>query len=238
MKKFLLHSALFVVLILSSIGAIFYQADGYSDPFYIRFTSPKQNSLILGTSKAAHCFQPSELKSLLPDHSLLNYSFTVAHSPYGPGYYKSIKRKMKKDAANGIFIVTIDAWSIASDGEDPNDESLFPENKSFLYNLETVASKPNVPYLLHWYRKNYLKFFERDPVAFLHDDGWLEINAPMDEDIVVQRLQNKSKELTEKREKFQFSETRLSYLYQTIEFLQALYNDIFIHGSIDLQPAV
>ncbi len=220
MKRFLIHSAVFLILVLGSIAFVFYQADGYTDPFYVRFTTPKQNSLILGTSKAAQGLRPSELAKVLPEHSVFNFAFTVAHSPYGPSYLKGIKRKLSEDGKEGIFIVTVDAWSIADGNEDPNDESQFDENYSFLNNLTTVASKPNIPYLVSYYQNSYAKVFERDTVAFLHDDGWLEISTRMGEDIVAHRIKNKAESLARKKELNVLSQTRLDYLYQTIQYLK------------------
>lgn len=227
MKKFLLHSALFLFLVLGTIYLVFLQADGYTDPFYARFTTPKQNSLIIGTSKAAQGIRPAEINNVLKDDTIFNYAFTVAHSPYGPAYLKGIKRKLSEDTTDGIFIVTVDAWSIADSGENPNDETEFDENYSFLNKLGTVASKPNIPYLLSFYKNSYAKIFERDTIAFLHDDGWLEISAKMDADIVAQRIVNKAASLKKKRKEFILSETRLRYLYKTIEFLQE-HGDVFL----------
>jgi len=209
------------------MGLLFYQADGYSDTFYVRFTTPKQKSLIIGTSKAGQGIQPSEFLKISPNDSLFNFAFTVAHSPYGPAYLKGIKRKLIKDSKNGIFIVAVDAWSLADSSEDPNDESLFDENKSFLNKLQTVASKPNIPYLLSFYKNNYIKIFKRDTIAFLHDDGWLEVSPKMKQNTVAKRIEYKIEQLNEKTESFSFSKTRLSYLYKTIAFLQK-------HGEVYL----
>lgn len=220
MKKFLVHSSLFFILVSVSLGIVLYQADGYSDTFYVRFTTPKQNSLILGTSKAAHAIMPSELLKVLPNDSIFNFAFTIAHSPYGPAYLKGIKRKLSEDSKDGVFIIGLDAWSIADSSEDPNDESQFDENESFLNKLRTVSSKPNIPYLISFYKNTYIKIFKRDTIAFLHDDGWLEVKADMNEDVVARRIKNKVKRQIEKKKSFHFSKTRLSYLYETITYLQ------------------
>jgi hypothetical protein len=220
MKKFLVHSSLFFILVSVSLGIVFYQADGYSDTFYVRFTTPKQNSLIIGTSKAGQGIMPGELLKILPNDSIFNFAFTIAHSPYGPAYLKGIKRKLSDDSKNGLFIVGLDAWSIADSSEDPNDESQFDENNSFLNKLGTVSSKPNIPYLLSFYKNTYIKIFKRDTIAFLHDDGWLEVKTDMNEDVVARRIKNKVKRQIEKKKSFRFSKTRLSYLYETITYLQ------------------
>ncbi len=54
MKKFLLQIGAFIVLPLSVLVlTTIYYADGFIDPFYKRFTSPQQENLIIGTSRAA-----------------------------------------------------------------------------------------------------------------------------------------------------------------------------------------
>jgi len=219
LKKFLLHSALFLTLVLGSMVYVFYQADGYTDPFYARFTSPKQSSLIIGTSKAAQGIRPNVLNKTLPD-SIYNFAFTIAHSPYGPAYLNGIKRKISKETSDGIFILAVDPWSIADAHADPNDENQFDENKSFLNRLQTISSQPNIPYLVSYYRNSFAKIFDRDTVAFLHDDGWLEINTRMDPKIIEIRIQNKVESLKERKTRYQLSETRLSYLNKTIAYLQ------------------
>ena len=198
---------------------VFYQADGYTDPFYARFTSPKQSSLIIGTSKAAQGIRPNVLNKTLPD-SIYNFAFTIAHSPYGPAYLNGIKRKISKETSDGIFILAVDPWSIADAHADPNDENQFDENKSFLNRLQTISSQPNIPYLVSYYRNSFAKIFDRDTVAFLHDDGWLEINTRMDPKIIEIRIQNKVESLKERKTRYQLSETRLSYLNKTIAYLQ------------------
>jgi hypothetical protein len=161
------------------------------------------------------------LNKTLPD-SIYNFAFTVAHSPYGPAYLKAIKRKLSETdtTKRAIFIVTVDAWSISDANIDPNDETQFDENKSFLNKLTTVSSKPNIPYLLGFYKNKFAKIFDRDTVAYLHDDGWLEINTRMEPAVIDVRIQNKATSLQERKSRYQLSKTRLSYLYETIEYLK------------------
>lgn len=86
MKSRFLHKIIIFSIPLIVIFAIVLgQADGYTDPFYIRFTTPKQNNLILGTSRAAQGLQPDVFKDIL-ETDVYNYAFTVTHSPYGPTY--------------------------------------------------------------------------------------------------------------------------------------------------------
>ena len=92
MRRFVLQLFLISIITLSVISFIFLKADGYTDPFYIRFTTPKQQNLILGTSRAAQGIQPRFFKEMM-GVDIYNYAFTIGQSPYGPVYLKSIKRK-------------------------------------------------------------------------------------------------------------------------------------------------
>jgi hypothetical protein len=63
----------------------FLSADGYSDSFYPKFTTPKQNNLILDTSKVAQGLNPYVINKIL-DIEMYNYSFSISSSPYGIKY--------------------------------------------------------------------------------------------------------------------------------------------------------
>ncbi|MBX2828758.1 MAG: hypothetical protein KTR22_11375 [Flavobacteriaceae bacterium] len=220
MKRFLLHSALFLGLLAIPVYWLFSQADGHADPFYLRFTTPEQKSLVLGTSRAAQGIRPDALNQQLPEANFYNYSFTIMHSPYGPVYYESIRKKLDPETKEGVFILSVDPWSISSRSEDPNDEGDFFENKRALANTHWVAQKPNVAYLLQNYEGSYYELFEEKPEMFLHDDGWLEITIKMLPNMVRGRIKRKVKAYTKHSENYRFSETRLDYLKKIISHLQ------------------
>jgi len=226
MKRFLLESSLFAIAIIASVFFVFLQADGKSDPFYLRTTSPKQTSLILGTSKAAQGLMPEILNTYFKE-DIYNFSFTVAHSPFGPSYLNAVKKKLEPNTKEGIFIITVDAWSISSDGKDPNNENQFDEAKLFLETTPSFSSNPNVPYLLNSYDDNYFKIFMNFSLMEVHDDGWLEVFPPMDSTLVETRNAENILEHSLKLEKFKFSETRFQYLKSTIELLKK-------HGNVYL----
>lgn len=226
MKKFLIKSTIFLIVILASIYFVFLQADGKSDPFYKRFTSSIQSSLILGTSKAAQGLRPSVLKEQLGRSDIYNFSFTVAHSPYGPAYLQSIQQKLNPDTKDGIFIITVDSWSISSDGIDPDDPQLFDEKNTFM-NSNSFNSNPNIHYLLNYYNDNYIKLLMNFSNMDLHDDGWLEVSVNIDSTRVNNRIDQEEVDGFKKIRSFNFSETRLGYLQKTIELLKQ-------HGKVYL----
>lgn len=219
MKKFLIESSLFSVAIIASVYFVFLQADGKSDPFYFRTTTPKQSSLILGTSKAAQGLIPEFINPYL-ETDIYNFSFTVAHSPFGPAYLSAIEKKLDPRTKDGIFIITVDPWSISSDGIDPNDENQFGESKSFMGTLSSFSSKPNVSYILNSYGDNYIKILLNFSQMEVHDDGWLEVFPPMDSTSVKNRIAENIQEQKTKLKNYKFSQTRFEYLKKTIEILK------------------
>lgn len=219
MKKFLIETILFLAIIIVSVYLVFLQANGKSDPFYSKTTSPKQTSLILGTSKAAQGLIPEILHPYL-QKNIYNFSFTVAHSPFGPTYLNAIQKKIEPNTKNGIFIITIDPWSISSDGADPNNEYQFDEAKSFMGTISSFSSNPNVSYLLNSFDDNYIKILINFSLMEVHSDGWLEVFPPMDSIAIENKIAEKILEHTLKLEKFQFSKTRFEYLKKTIEILK------------------
>ena len=84
MNKFLLHTIAFLLLCIISLYLLFSFANEQNDPFYIRFTTPEQSSLILGTSRAAQGILPAVLNEKLSRNDFFSYSFSGNISPYGP----------------------------------------------------------------------------------------------------------------------------------------------------------
>ena len=174
---------------------------GYVDAFYVRFTSPPAGSLVLGTSRAAQAIKPAVLAARLGGRyqgPWLNYAFTLAESPYGPGYLSSIERKLAPGTQHGIFVLAVDPWSLSlpknvqrdKSGQDYKAKTLnklggrivFPEEKSMVSQLASVSQNPNLDYLAHYLHKPFYQLLLDTDTARvierLHPDGWLEIALP------------------------------------------------------------
>ena len=195
------------------------QADGYADPYYLRFTTPKQNSLIIGTSKAAQGLNPAVISKIL-QKDIYNYSFDKSKSPFGPAYLESIKRKLSKKKKDGIFIVTVDCWSIYSKDKDPNNISNFAETNSCVGEMEIVDQNPNFQYLAKYMSGNYYRIVFKPTVAQLHENGWLEVTLDMDSMSVPRRTKSTLVGYRNFLSKYQFSQVRLDYLVKTIDYLK------------------
>ena len=206
---------------------------GGVDAFYGRFASPAAGSLIVGTSRAAQGIRPAVLAARLGgqlDGPLLNYAFTLTHSPYGPAYLASIRRKLRPEVRNGLFIVAVDPWSLSAAGRaDSVTVGQFPEARSFIGQLREVSQRPNLAYLARYQTKplyrlplDYATATER-----LHPDGWLEVNIGLDSAQVRARTARKLLDYQKLAAGQHLAPGRLAALRQTIEFLQ-------LHGRVVL----
>lgn len=223
MGPFIKKSVWFGLISLLIFCAVLSIADGASDPFYLRFTTPKQENLVIGTSRSAQGIQPSVIKELSGGLDFYNFSFTVAHSPFGPVYLDAIKKKVKKGNKRSTFIVSVDPWSISSTSPDPNNEDDFREKDLALGKVNFVNVNPNLEYLFKMFTGNYHLIIERkfnERSMILKDDGWLMVTVPMDSVSIYSRTKKKLSSYRDQVENYRYSSKRLEYLKKTLEYLK------------------
>lgn len=227
MKKLLYKSAILVSIWLVAFAGLFaLVAFGYVDAFYAKFTSPAK-SLIIGNSRAAQGIMPSEFENVLTsgnyEKPLLNYAFTLAHSPFGPAYLGSIKRKLPPETKSGSFIIAVDPWSVTVAKNLKNETAAdLPEQQTFINKLTDVNKPLNVRYLKDFYQKPYYRLVLDNlfPIEKLHKNGWLEIDVPMNQAALNRRTAAKLTDYRKKATEERLSELRLRSLEQTISYLQ------------------
>lgn len=229
MKKIISQLTVFSFITITGFFLILSLADGYSDAFYFKFATPKQESLILGTSKAAQGLKPDVFNEIC-NVNMFNFAFTAEHSPYGETYFRSIQNKIKKGKKAGVFILTIDPLSISSRTSNPNDSVNFRELNLCLGNTENVDADPNFEYLLNNLGGDYWrilagKYFEGS--TLLHKNGWLEVSIPIDSAVVNYRIEKKIKEYKRNLQLYRFSTLRFHYLKETINLLNN-YGDVYL----------
>ena len=230
MKHFLKRVLFFFILFAIGVFAFLLLADGYTDSHYLRFTTPKQTSLIIGGSRAAQGIKPEVLNKILGRTDIFNYSFTVAHSRYGPNYFDIIKRKLDTKSKNGVFIVTVDPWSISSLKSELEDTTKFQE-----LTLETaikfVNVYPNLFYLLNtkFQSRPYINIIRnKNSSTLVHNDGWLEVTVPMDNKSINERLARKIESYKKDNlHNYKYSGIRFSYLVKTINYLKN-YGEVYL----------
>jgi hypothetical protein len=208
-------------------------ADGTTDEYYLRFTTPKQRSMILGGSRAAQGLHPSVFNDPAFagtfDGPMYGFAFTMAHSPYGATYLHAIEEKLDPSAHNGLFIVQVDPWLLSNPrdttGETEADRTLGPQ---WSWNAH-----PNFEYLTRywdrgWGALSHWPMGDRDTTSMLMPDGRLAVNVAMDTVTVRHRTENKVRTY---RDEYlpgrTLSMARLEYLRRTIALLKP-------HGTVVL----
>ena len=218
-KSLALFSCIIVVLILSAYTAL--DALGWSDWAYKRFRTSGEKSLILGTSRAAQGIHPEvinkEMQEMGFELPIFNFSFTSTSSPYGEVYYNSIIRKLSSEEyQGGLFILAVDPWSLSLTNED-TDKELREETDRL--NGITQYMRPN--FLYFW---KYAKPLSLNSMK-LQDDGWLQVNVPMDSVSLNERIERKKREYADA--KIFKSDYRLEWLEKTIDLLKSK-GDVFL----------
>ena len=243
MKLFVRHIILFLSIVaLLHLGLAFI-ADVTTDDYYLKFSSPKQSSLILGTSRAKQGIIPSVLSSSIDNSNLsfFNFSFTLKSSPFGLVYYNALKQKIDLESKDGCFIVTVDPWSIS---EKISDTNKTPDSLSVLFGISDFTSQPNFKYLFKqfphgWGRillnrieKPILKYYsgqldssKTGAFSVLDNDGWLDVYTPLDSAFV------------KRKEAAMFETYRNNSIYRTgseirIEYLDTIVEFLSNHGEV------
>jgi hypothetical protein len=168
----------------------------------------------------------------------LNYAFTLAESPYGPGYLSSIQRKLAPGTRHGLFVLAVDPWSLSLPKNVPYRGStnpfklgekvvVFPEEKSMVSQLASVSQNPNFDYLAHYLHQPFYQLLLNTDTARvverLHPDGWLEIALPPPTANPALLQRRRAEKLATYRALAASSELaglRLAYLKKTINYLQ------------------
>ena len=242
MNKFLFKIFLLIIFIFLLHIIFSFFSDGSTDNFYLRLTSKKQNSMILGTSRSAQGVHPSVIDTVLKNkYQMYNFSFSVNNSSYGKVYYDAISSKINKNIKDGIFIMTVDPWSISS--KIGLDTTMIDHN-SILKNLSNYNVFPNYHYLLKNYNKGWgsilLKKIEyqillnksslenfNGSFTFLQHDGLLRVYTNMDSIYVENNTKRKINHYKNYMSKNVFSNYRYNYLEKTINLLK-MHGDVFL----------
>ncbi len=230
MKKFLFKISIAVCLaLILHIIAGFY-AGGKTDAYYLRFTGQPQQSMIIGTSRAAQGMVPSQFNQLIKENGfegpMYNFAFTSLTSPFGKVYLNKIEQKLNPKVKNGLFILTVEPYSICIPLTDSTGrKAKLPELKGALYNTHFTNVTPNYEYLLHNYTNGWGHMFlehfnftvnEMD----LQSDGWLEVDVTMDSLSIAKRSKGKISNHRKSVGQYVLSPMRVDYLEKTIVFLQ------------------
>lgn len=229
MRRFLFKTsvALLLVLVLHAFAGRF--ADGHMDEFYLRFTGGQQRSMILGTSRAAQGIRPAVLMGEMegPERGpMFNFAFTVDHSPYGPAYLRAVRAKLDPAAIDGLFLVTVDPWSLCDDSSLEAEPGAMAEERMFLGEQWTFIGTPNYEYLLRQAPAGWGSFLggplhDVDTSSTLHTDGWLEVRVGIDRDEVAKRTSGKVRHYRDEKLPYHHpSKERMRSLEELVDLLR------------------
>ena len=233
MKKLfgkLLLLTVIITIMLAFIGIQF--SRGIYDPFYNRLATPKASSMVIGTSRAAQGLVPhilnDELSGSCLKPSIINFAFTLGHSPYGPAYLRLIKEKLVDTVQSGVFIVAVDPWAVSNLNKQEREVFSFRENKRFVNEVKFSDINPNFEYIFkHYDGPLYKLLLPNSGKTKLHYNGWLEVNISRDSIAYERALKSKLKVYEKYLQTASISSIRLRSLEETIKVLKS-------HGKVYL----
>ncbi|KIA89932.1 hypothetical protein [Kaistella jeonii] len=232
-RKSILKLSLFSIVPLLVIGYAIFLTGEHTDDFYKRFTSSPQHSLILGSSRGSG-INPAILDKIIqpkyPKVKFYNYAFTWGHSPYGPKYLESIRKKLDPKTKDGIFVVIVEPTALMVTCSKPDSPEYYFENDKAVAKTTFVNVNPNLEYLIESYdysltRALNLKILPpKNPMADVEvlDNGKMEVKMIKDYSPEKRAEENTRKmgEFQKRIDDLKWSEKRLKYLEETIRFLQ------------------
>lgn len=251
MKKYISNTILYILLLgivaILYIVLIFFRPD-LVDSFYYRFTTDKANSFILGGSRAAQGIKPDVInkKVDLGDNKIINHSFALGPSSFGPNYYREVTKKLSKESNSGFFIISVGPWTLATGIDNIEDDStkfFEVENKLFVGNLKSSSTNPNFDYLYNYWNNKFSPFanifksvINYEGLITLHEDGWLEISIDMDTATNNARIKRSEEEYKTKQVKL--SNTRFYFLDKIVGYLNDYGNVILVRMPVTSQMKV
>jgi hypothetical protein len=199
--------------------------NGHTDDFYERIASPRQLSLILGTSRAAQGLVPEEIdaRGLGASTPLYNFAFASSISRYGRAYFEAIGRKLAAPppGQRGVFLLEVSPLAISTV---KGAAGAWPEEDTFLAKLHSVSLAPNVEYPFYAQNRGYniidrsVRRWRGRERLYLHADGWLEV-TPGEEGRVEADVAQKLADYGATFGTSEYSPERFAYLERTLGVL-------------------
>lgn len=169
MRRFILRTLLMATGLLACLAVAFVAIPaGKLGDVYPRVTSPAQQSLVIGTSRAAQDVNPAilnaSLKDLYPSADLYNFAFHLDESTYNEEYIAAIRKKLAPhDGKKHLFVLAVDPWQFKAD----------PELYGHL-DLHSVTSRPNVEFLLRHFERSW--FSLQPSHVYINEQGRTEVD--------------------------------------------------------------
>lgn len=228
MKKFVYKISLYGLICFICYASVCIIANGSYSPIYNKFTSPKHESLVLGTSRAFMGINPSIInkKLNLKEKRVYNFAITEVQSSFSRVYFEAIKCKLKEDTKESLFIITVDPWSISIDTRSEIENEKYREDGSSLDKVKNINQNPNINYLIYNYSLSWgdllvKKIKDEHPKRIPQANGWLKVDIQYDSLLFTKEIADKVVFFTSSKSiNYTFSYVRYNYLIKIIEYLK------------------
>lgn len=224
MRKFLFKISFYIIGVIAVLLYLGTYADGNTDDNYMHFTGPKPSNMIIGDSRGVQAVIPDILDQKFKDRKFNNFAFNIADSPYGKIYFEAIKKKLDPNTKNGIFILTVDPWSLTIDKRIKSEKE-YSENNSALADMYFYDMAPNYEYLLKHYSRSWFTIYrEREELVrsntYLHKNGWMEVTVDVHPDSLRKREIKKVEGYLDNAKKLKMSSYRMNAFEDMIKYLK------------------
>ncbi len=193
-----------------------YRMGGHTDAAYLRFTVPPQESLIVGSSRAAQGIRPAVLnRGEGPD--LYNFSFNLLESPFGEIYHGKIER-MIEPTPGALFIVEVNPWTTAKFSEAPDDD--FTEEGGSLGRVDTLHRRPNFEYLTKQLQQPWGRaLLPPTPGVEIMADGWARVTVELTPEARARQTKLRRAGYSVRARYVEASPPRILWLEETVDLL-------------------
>lgn len=221
-KRFWLKIGLVMLILFVLHAAMIPFVDGNFSLGLYKVSGPQQHNLIIGTSRIAQALKPSTLKEEL-GVDFLNFAIDASTTSYSIMYNNAIREKIDPNTKNGVFILSLDPWTLSRAHDPKTKEIIYTENESALGKLYTFNPPLNIEYLYRDCNTGWgnilITNLRNNSTVNGHRDGWVEVTRPTDKAFVQARKESKLKARRAGLENVSFSQDRLIALEELIEFL-------------------
>ena len=229
-KKFIIKLFAVGLFALLLHAAMIPLVDGTTLIYFHKCSSEKQESLIIGTSRASQAIMPSVIKDSL-GIDMFNFAFNGTTSPYGQVYTRAIEEKLEMNSTAGTFIVCVDPWSLRIMKDSITGEEELPEEKNILNKLHWFNGYPNVEFILKDYNQGWgnIAFtqWRKNSSVYGHEDGWIEVTREINADDIAKRTIGKANGFRNSLRDSEIAQYRINEMKLLIEKLSNK-GDVFL----------
>ncbi len=168
MKKFVIKTAVAVLTTVALFVIAFCVIpSGRIGDVYPRVSSPLQQSLVIGTSRAAQAVNPAIVNAKLQgiySPTLYNFAFHLDASSYNEVYENAIYKKLAPyDGHCNLFVLTVDPWALRTLDSIPQELA-----------LRSYSARPNMEHIVKNFSRSW--FSPLPTHSFVNENGRTEVD--------------------------------------------------------------